>query len=108
MIQACDLAELKDCKAGDMSHGQMRRLTLGMALIGRPKLVILDNPLDGVDPVNKRKLIQTISLYTENQALLLVTRDANLAEAIGHRIAIISQGKFLAIGSVTEILQRHG
>ena len=40
-----------------MSHGQMRRLTLGMALIGRPKLVILDNPLDGVDPVNRRKLI---------------------------------------------------
>lgn len=38
----------------------VRRLTLGMALIGKPKLVILDNPLDGVDPECKLKLIETI------------------------------------------------
>ena len=37
-----------------------------------------------------------------------MTRDANLAEAVGQKIAIISHGKFLAIGSVTEILHRHG
>ena len=79
-----------------------------MALIGRPKLIILDNPLDGIDPAHKRKLIQTILLYTENRALLMVTRDTIEAEAISQRIGIMSDGKLLAIGSISEILTNHG
>lgn len=61
----------------------VRRLTLAMALIGRPKLVILDNPLQGVDPDCKKKLIETILTYTENRALLVATRDVDTAQLLG-------------------------
>jgi len=86
----------------------MRRLTLGMALIGRPPLVILDNPLAGVDPVNKRKLIKTILKWTEGRSLLMATRDVDEAELIGDKVAIMHQGKLLAVGSVGDIIETHG
>ena len=60
-----------------------------MALIGRPKFVILDGPFSGVDPINKFKLMQTIFKYTKKSALLLATEDCNLAELICDKIAIM-------------------
>ena len=50
-----------------------------MALIGKPKLIILDKPLTGIDPVTKRKLINTILHYTENRTLLMTTNDCEMA-----------------------------
>ena len=60
MIKACVLSGKEDTVAGDLSPGLLRRLTLGMALIGRAKLTILSDSLDGVDPSAKQTLIQTI------------------------------------------------
>ena len=91
-----------------MSCGLKRRLTLAMALIGRPKLVILDQPLAGVDPISRRKLIKTILNYTENSALLLATNDVEVAELLSDKIAVMDEGKFIAIGSVSEIIDCHG
>jgi ABC-type multidrug transport system ATPase subunit len=75
-----------------------------MALIGRPKLLILDNPLAGVDPVTKRKLIKTILKWTEGRSLLMATRDVDETELIADKLAIMHQGKLLAVGSVCEII----
>ena len=108
MIDACELKGLEKSKAEDLSHGQARRLTLGMALIGSPKLIILENPLTGVDPVTKRKLINTILHYTNDRTLLMSTHDCDEASLIGTRLAIMKSGKFLAIGSVSEIIANHG
>ena len=108
MIDAIELKGLEKRKAEDLSHGQVRRLTLGMALIGSPKLIILENPLTGVDPVTKRKLINTILHYTNDRTLLMSTHDCDEASLIGTRLAIMKGGKFLAIGSVSEIIENHG
>ena len=79
MIDDCELRGLEHKDVEDLSYGQARRLTLGMALIGRPKLIILDKPLSGIDPVTKRKLINTILHYTENRTLLMTTHDCDMA-----------------------------
>ena len=60
MIDKLQLKEVSDLAAEELSQGQKRRLTLGMALIGRPKIVILDDPLYGVDPASKAKLLRLI------------------------------------------------
>ena len=86
----------------------MKRLTLGMALIGRPKLVILSNPLMGMDPNAKSKLTETIMKYTEDRALLMSTTMSEEAERIGDRVAISQDGRLLCIGTVNEILKQHG
>jgi len=78
-----------------------------MALIGRPKLVVLINPLSGVDPINKRKLINTILKYTEGRSLVLSTKDVEVAQLIGHKVGVLTQGGLAAIGSVAEILKNH-
>lgn len=108
MILDCQLSGLEKVMAGQLSQGQLRRLTLGMALIGRPKLVVLNNPLQGVDPFHKTKLIQTILKYTEGRALIMSTKDAEIAQLVGHRVGILSQGALVSIGTVDEILRNHG
>ena len=75
-----------------------------MALIGRPRLLILDNPLAGVDPVIKKKLISTILKWTEGRSLLMATRDVDEADLIADKIAIMHHGKLLGVGSIGEII----
>lgn len=108
MIEACQMKEFENYQASTLSQGMVRRLTLGMALIGKPKLVILDNPLDGIDPECKLKLIETIQRYTKHCGLLLATRDVETAQLIGQKIAVLNQGSIVAIGSVGEIIASHG
>lgn len=108
MIRACQLLGTEDTTAEELTCGQLRKLTLGMALMGRPKLVILSSPLDGVDPQAKLKLIETIISYTEGRALLLSTTNHMVAERIGNRVAIMENGKLSRIGTVKEILSTHG
>lgn len=108
IIDACLLKGLENTKTQNMSPGQIKRLTLGMALIGKPKLVVLDNPLLGTDPFSKRKLIKTIQDFTANCSLLLLTEDVEVAQLLGDRIAIMQEGKFMAVGSASEIIESHG
>ena len=98
----------KDNKTKSLSQGQIRRLTLSMALIGRPKLVVLDNPLKDIDAGSKNKLIETILQYTRNRSLLVTTSDVHTAELLGDRIAIMSSGRILATGTSSEIIENHG
>lgn len=79
-----------------------------MALIGRPPLIILDNPLSGVDPMHKRKLIKTIKEWTKDRSLIMATRNVEEAEIISDKLAIMKDGKFVAVGSVGEIIKTHG
>jgi|Transcript_4590 ABC-type multidrug transport system ATPase subunit len=79
-----------------------------MALIGRPKLVILNNPLEGVDPHTKAQLIETILSYTEDRALLLSTQESEVAQRIANRVGVMHNGKMVAIGPVSKILEMHG
>ena len=79
-----------------------------MALIGRPQLLILDNPLAGVDPITKKKLVKTILKWSEGRSLLMVTTDVEECELITDKVGIMHQGKLLAVGSVTEIIKTHG
>lgn len=108
MIKDCLLEDRKHEKAGNLSHGSMRFLTLAMALIGRPRLIVLDSPVSGTDPANKTKLLQTILKYSENRALLVCTRDVQVAETLGQKIAIMHEGQIKAIGTTGEILKHHG
>mmetsp|Transcript_14981 Transcript_14981/g.18899 ORF Transcript_14981/g.18899 Transcript_14981/m.18899 type:complete len:99 (-) Transcript_14981:602-898(-) len=78
-----------------------------MALIGRPKLVVLSSPLEGLDPHTKNKILDTIIAYTEGRALLMSTIDSEVAQRIGHRVGIMHEGKMVAIGPVSHILKTH-
>ena len=91
-----------------LSFGIIRRLTLGMALLGNHKLVILDNPIVGIDPNHKGKMVVAIKKHTKNCALLFSTRDVETVGVLGDRVAILNHGKIMAIGTAGEIIEKHG
>ena len=108
LLNDCNLTAFKDINTGSLSFGVQRRLTVAMALAGRPKLVILDNPVAGLDPISKARIIRTIKKYTEGRTLIIATRDVEVAETLADRLAIMHKGNFVAIGSQDEVLRNHG
>ena len=108
MIEACVLLGLEHTIVDSLSHGQVRRLSLGCALIGKPPVIILDNPLHGVDPPTKKALLKTIQKFAEGSTLIVATRDLKTAQHLGHKIGIMHKGEIVAIGSAGRIIQTHG
>ena len=108
MIRDCNLEDFLESKTGVLSPGTVRKLTVAMALVGRPRLVVLDNPVAGLDPTSKRQMIKTILKYTEGRGLIMATRDVEVAEAVGDRLAIMHKGNFVAIGTQSEVIDNHG
>lgn len=108
MVSNLGLKDFASVKAGALSEGFKRRLTLGMALIGRPKVVILDDPLMGVDPASIHRVLKTIREETQDNTLLVCTQNIDVAEALASRMAIMHKGKIKAVGTIGEIMNTHG
>ncbi len=84
-----------------LSGGNRRKLSLAIALTGRSRLIFLDEPSSGIDPVS-RKVIWDILLdfKKDNRVIVLTTHHFEEAEALADQIAILSKGKILTIGTV--------
>lgn len=102
------LDDVRNEPAGVLSDGYKRRLSLGMALIGRPKIVILDDPLAGVDHVASKQLLKLIKQETEESTLLVCTPDVEVAQILAQKLAIMHDGRLIAIGSISDFMREHG
>lgn len=76
-----------------------RRLSLGIALLGDPKIVFLDEPTTGMDPVTRRSVWDCISRAKKGRVIILTTHSMEEADILGDRVAIMSGGKLSCIGS---------
>ncbi len=86
------------------SHGMKQRLALCSGLLHQPKVLIVDEPIVGLDPHGAKLLKESFRDYAEKgMAILLSTHSLNIAEELADRLAIISQGKIIASGTVAEI-----
>ena len=100
--------ELKT-KAGVLSGGMRRRLSVGMAVVGNPQIIMLDEPSTGLDPENRDLLWSIIrSLRSPERAILLTTHLMEEADALCSRIAIMARGRMKCIGSPTHLKARFG
>jgi ABC-2 type transport system ATP-binding protein len=92
-----------------LSGGQRRRLDVALGVIGDPELLLLDEPTTGFDPAARRQFWDLIrKLADEGTTILLTTHYLEEAEALAHRLAIISRGQVVAEGEPTALRQRHG
>ncbi len=98
---------LKD-RAGKLSGGLMRRLSVGMAVVTDPKLVFLDEPTLGLDIVARRELWKYVREIRKSAAVILTTHYLEEAEALCDRIAIMAHGKITAIGTPAELISKSG
>jgi ABC-2 type transport system ATP-binding protein len=94
----------EDAKARELSGGQLRRLDLGLALVGDPELIFLDEPTTGFDPVARRRAWETIrSLRSLGKTVVLTTHYLDEAQELADRVAIIKGGRILASGAPREL-----
>jgi ABC-2 type transport system ATP-binding protein len=104
------LDEKKKAYVSNLSGGQRQRLALGVALLNKPPLLLLDEPTTGLDP-NARREIWHILLQLKkefNTSLILTTHYMEEAEFLCDRIVIMDQGLILSQGSINEILSMNG
>src|SRR4051812_29740489 len=91
-------------KARELSGGQLRRLDFGLALVGDPELIFLDEPTTGFDPAARRNAWATIrSLRDLGKTILLTTHYLDEAQSLADRVAIIKDGAILAQGPPGEL-----
>jgi ABC-2 type transport system ATP-binding protein len=91
-------------KTRTLSGGQRRRLDLGIALVGDPELLFLDEPTTGFDPGARRAAWETIrSLRSLGKTILLTTHYIEEAQQLGDRVAVLRRGEIVAAGTPSEL-----
>ncbi|KAI3884200.1 hypothetical protein MKX03_025665 [Papaver bracteatum] len=102
------LAGAAGVRAGSCSGGMKRRLSVAGALLGDPKLVILDEPTTGMDPVTRRHVWDVIEYAKKGRAIGLTTHSMEEADILGDRMAIVAKGKLRCIGTSIRLKSRFG
>lgn len=102
------LADVLDRKAGKLSGGWQRRVSIAMALIGEPKILFLDEPTLGLDVIARHELWETIRALKGSVTVILTTHYMEEAQALSDRIGIMKNGKLLAVGTVDELNKMAG
>jgi ABC-type multidrug transport system ATPase subunit len=97
-----------ETQAGNLSGGNKRKLCLAMALIGRPKILFIDEASAGVDPGSRRVMWNAIKDEGQESAIVITTHAMEEAEAISDKIAIMVGGQLKCFGSLKEIQTEHG
>jgi len=104
VIEIVGLSAKADARARTLSGGQKRRLDLGLALVGNPELIFLDEPTTGFDPQARRQAWDTIrNLRSLGTTVLLTTHYLDEAEQLADRVAVITNGEIIREGSPAEL-----
>jgi ABC-2 type transport system ATP-binding protein len=105
VIELVGLAEKRDARVKTLSGGQKRRLDLGVALVGDPDLVFLDEPTTGFDPAARRSAWDLIrSLRSLGKTILLTTHYLDEAQQLADRVAVIRAGEIVSLGTPAELI----
>jgi ABC-2 type transport system ATP-binding protein len=104
VIRVVGLEEKRDARVKTLSGGQKRRLDLGVALVGDPDLVFLDEPTTGFDPAARRAAWEMIrSLRALGKTILLTTHYLDEAERLADRVAVVREGRIIREGTPGEL-----
>jgi ABC-type multidrug transport system ATPase subunit/phosphodiesterase/alkaline phosphatase D-like protein len=103
-----DLLKAQNIPSGSYSGGMKRRLSVAIALIGNPKIVFLDEPTTGMDPVSRRKVWNLIERVKRGRVTLLTTHSMEEADILGDKIAIMKDGYMAAVGTNLRLKNKFG
>jgi ABC-2 type transport system ATP-binding protein len=105
VVELVGLAEKRDALVKTLSGGQKRRLDLGVALVGDPDLLFLDEPTTGFDPVARRSAWALVrSLRSLGKTILLTTHYLDEAQQLADRVAVIREGRIVRLGTPAELI----
>lgn len=109
VLELTGLADRADERTAQFSGGMQRRLNIGIGLLHRPHLLLLDEPTVGVDPQSRNAILESIAeLGRSGMAILYTTHYMEEAERLCHRIGIIDEGRIKAEGTRRELIALVG
>lgn len=105
VLRELDLWDLRDVTAEDLGYGQQRRLDLALALVGRPKVLLLDEPMAGLSVKESLDLAQHLKKLTStwDVSVLLVEHDMDVVFGISDVVTVFELGRVIASGSPSEV-----
>lgn len=104
LLEQFELARWKDELVEGYSHGMKQRLIVCASLIHEPRILVIDEPMVGMDPRGARKLKDLFrSLSEKGTTVFLSTHSISVAEEVCHRIGIIQRGRLIACGTMAEL-----
>ena len=108
VIEAVGLTDKRSSRTTNLSGGQRRRLDVALGIVGRPRVLFLDEPTTGFDPEARRQFWELIdALKVVGTTIMLTTHYLEEAEALADRVAIISHGRVLACDAPHRLGDRH-
>ncbi len=103
ILEDIGLADAADRRAENLSHGDQRRLEIGLVLARDPKVLLLDEPLAGMSPAETHATVELIVRIAPGRTILLVEHDIDVVMAISTTITVLQTGQVLATGTPQEI-----
>ncbi|XP_065271404.1 ABC-type organic anion transporter ABCA8-like [Emys orbicularis] len=102
------IKDIQDCQASNLSGGQKRKLTLGIAILGDPQVLILDEPTAGLDLSSRYHVWSLLKEHKANRVTLFSTQLTDEADIIADRKAFISHGRLKCVGSSLFLKRKWG
>jgi len=109
ILEELQLTEKSDAWVGKLSSGQKQRLAVATALVGKPRILFLDEPTTGLDPQSRRQLWDIVRVFQKKGGtVLLTTHYMDEAERLCDRLAIVDHGQIIAEGTPSDLIDRLG
>lgn len=105
IVEDLNLGEVLNQRAKTLSGGYKRRLSIGISLISQPKILFLDEPTLGLDVFSRRELWQIIKKLKKKTTIILTSHYLEEIENLCEKVAILSNGKIIRVGTIEEIKQ---
>jgi ABC-2 type transport system ATP-binding protein len=106
-LETVGLAEAGDRRVGGYSGGMLQRLGVGQAILTRPRVVFLDEPVSALDPAGRRDILELIGSLRGETTVFMSTHILNDVERVCDRIAILDRGRLVTEAAIGELLARH-
>lgn len=105
MLERVGVADAANTQLRKFSKGMLQRVGIAQAIIHDPKILFLDEPMSGLDPVGRREVRDLIqSLHDEGKTIFFSTHILSDAEALCHRVAVLNQGELRGVGVVADLV----
>lgn len=110
VLEFIDLTDRQHDKVETFSGGMKRRVNIAIGLLHRPQLIFMDEPTVGIDPQNRRRILDTVVRLKREMGMTVLYTSHLMEEvqAISDRVGIMDHGEIIALGTVGELIQRVG